>query len=87
MMGDNDVNFTEVARWEQLVDDWPNGFADDADNWPTFCGERIEINVLRYLSDAARYKISPSFRESYTGDPADVMDQVDWEWENSQPPN
>jgi hypothetical protein len=88
MMSDNFVSFTAVSYWEELIDTWPNGFAVDADNWPTFCGERIEINVLRYLSDRSRCKIDPVYREfGFTGDPADLVSLEDTEYEDCRPPH
>ncbi len=87
MMSDNDVSFTEVARWEELIDDWPKGFAVDPDNSPTFCGERIEVNVLRYLSDRSRCKIDPAYRESFAGNPEDLVSLEDTEYEDCRPPN
>ena len=86
-MDDNYVNFFAVSRMEEFIDEFPGGFGFDSDNLPTFCGERIAVNVLRYLSDRSRCKIDPAYREfGYTGDPEDLVDDVDWEYENSRPP-
>ncbi len=80
-MSDNEVYFNAVRQMEDAIDDGPEAFGFAPDDWPTYRGRRIDINVLRYLSDVSRCKIDPVYRK--TCDPENLFDQDEWEYENA----